>query len=145
MGELPLHGVSETVLDAEPEEAERGLADGRGDQDRLEGLVAGHPAFLAGWAALADLALARDQAVPAYAYARVGYHRGLDRVRRAGWKGQGPVPWSHPENRGFLSSIHALMRAAAAIGEVAEAQRCRDFLLQLDPADTLRVRGATFA
>ncbi len=145
MGELPLHGVTETVLDPEPEEAERALADGRGDADRLEAAVAAHPTFLGGWAALAELALARDQAVPAYAFARVGYHRGLDRIRRAGWKGQGPVPWSHPENRGFLSSVHALMRAAAAIGELPEAQRCRDFLLQLDPADTLKVRDTTFS
>jgi len=144
MGELPLHGVTETVLDPEPEEAEQALADVRGDQDRLEALVAAHPTFLAGWAALADLSLAGDRPVPAYAYARTGYHRGLDRARRAGWRGSGPVPWSHPENRGFLASAHALMRAAAVIGETPEAQRCRDFLLQLDPVDTLRVRPLRF-
>ena len=38
-----------------------------------------------------------------YAYARVGYHRSLDLLRRNGWKGHGPVPWEHEPNRGFLA------------------------------------------
>ena len=40
--------------------------------------------------------------VTVYAYARVGYHRSLDMLRRNGWKGHGPVPWEHEPNRGFL-------------------------------------------
>ena len=69
-----------------------------------------------------------------YAFARVGYHRGLDALRRSGWKGHGPVPWSHEPNRGFLRCLNALQRAAAAIGETDEAERCAAFLLDCDPA-----------
>jgi Protein of unknown function (DUF3151) len=97
-------------------------------------VAADHPASSAAWAALAEAALAAGQPVPAYAYARTGYHRGLDALRRSGWKGQGPVPWSHEPNRGFLRSVHALGRAAAAIGEDDEAQRCAHLLADSDPA-----------
>ncbi len=69
----------------------------------------------------------------AYAYARTGYHRGLDALRRAGWKGQGPVPWAHEPNRGFLRAVHALGRAAGAIGEADEAARCAQLLADSDP------------
>jgi hypothetical protein len=66
--------------------------------------------------------------IESYAYARTGYHRGLDTLRRAGWKGHGPIPWQHEANRGFLRSLHALARASAAIGDKEEAERCRAFL-----------------
>ena len=75
----------------------------------------------------------RGRVVESYAYARVGYHRGLDALRRNGWKGHGPVPWSHDPNRGFLRCLIALQRAAATIDEVDEAQRCADFILDCDP------------
>jgi hypothetical protein len=91
------------------------------------------PTSSAAWAALADRAFAAGSVVESYAYARVGYHRGLDALRRAGWKGHGPVPWAHEPNQGFLRSLHALGRAAAAIGETAEADRCRTFLRDSDP------------
>ncbi len=91
-------------------------------------VAAGHPACLAAWAALADAAMARGEAVMSYAYARTGYHRGLDQLRRAGWRGHGPIPWEHEPNQGFLRSLHALGRAAAALGEDDEAQRCQEFL-----------------
>jgi hypothetical protein len=71
--------------------------------------------------------------VESYAYARTGYHRGLDALRRSGWRGHGPVPWSHEPNRGFLRAVHALGRAAAAIGEDDEARRCETLLLDCDP------------
>ena len=64
----------------------------------------------------------------AYAYARTGYHRGLDQLRRSGWHGNGPIPWEHEPNRGFLRSLNALGESAAVIGEDDEAQRCEDFL-----------------
>ena len=67
-------------------------------------------------------------AVEAYAYARTGYHRGLDALRRAGWKGARPVPWAHEPNRGFLRRCTPLARAAEAIEETDEAQRCAAFL-----------------
>ncbi|WP_041939942.1 MULTISPECIES: DUF3151 domain-containing protein [Frankia] len=97
-------------------------------------VAAASPALSAPWAALAELALAGDRPVEAYAYARTGYHRGLDALRRAGWRGTGPVPWSHEPNRGFLRSLAALGRAAAAIGETEEATRCQNFLTDSDPA-----------
>ena len=91
--------------------------------------TAGHfPAYCAAWAALAERAMGAGDPVAAYAYARTGYHRGLDQLRRAGWHGSGPIPWEHEANRGFLRSLHMLGIAAAAIGEDEEADRCRDFL-----------------
>jgi hypothetical protein len=96
-------------------------------------VAAALPASSAAWAALAEGALAGGRPVEAYAYARTGYHRGLDALRRAGWKGQGPVPWAHEPNRGFLRALHALAQAAAAIGEQDEAARCAQFLADSDP------------
>jgi len=95
-------------------------------------VAAHHPTYLAAWADLADAALAAGDPVSAYAFARTGYHRGLDALRRSGWKGHGPVPWSHEPNRGFLRCLHALGRAAAAIGESEEAERCAAFLADSD-------------
>ena len=91
-------------------------------------VAARFPACSAAWAALAEGALAQGDAVTGYAYARTGYHRGLDQLRRAGWRGTGPIPWEHEPNRGFLRSLHALARAADAIGEQDEARRCEQFL-----------------
>ena len=105
--------------------------------------VAGrHPTYLAAWATLAERALDTGDAVAAYAYARTGYHRGLDALRRSGWKGHGPVPWSHEPNRGWLRSVHALGRAAASIGEQQEAERCATLLREssAEAADTLETR-----
>jgi hypothetical protein len=97
-------------------------------------VAAAHPASSAAWGALAQRALASEDYVTAYAFARTGYHRGLDQLRRSGWKGHGPVPWSHTPNRGFLRSLHALSLAAAAIGEADEAARCAQFVRDCDPA-----------
>jgi hypothetical protein len=93
-------------------------------------VVRRHPESPAAWATLAEAALADDGVddVTAYAYARVGYHRSLDQLRRNGWKGHGPVPWEHEPNRGFLRALAALAVAAERIGEDPEAQRCREFL-----------------
>jgi hypothetical protein len=99
-----------------------------------EQVAAAYPTSSAAWATLAEAALADGRNVEAYAYARAGYHRGLDALRRAGWRGSGPIPWSHEPNRGFLRSLHALERAAAAIGETDEATRCAKFLADSDPA-----------
>lgn len=97
-------------------------------------VAAAHPAASVAWAALAEEALAADKAVTAYAYARTGYHRGLDQLRRSGWKGFGPVPYGHQPNRGFLRCVAALARAADAIGETDEFSRCCDLLDDCDPA-----------
>lgn len=91
-------------------------------------VAASFPTYSLAWAMLADDAFAAGRVVESYAYARTGYHRGLDALRRAGWKGHGPIPWSHEPNRGFLRALHALARAAASIGEADEAERCATFL-----------------
>jgi hypothetical protein len=97
------------------------------------------PTYSAAWAGLADAALEAGDPVTGYAFARTGYHRGLDQLRKNGWRGHGPVPWSHAPNRGFLRSLHALALTAAAIGEADEAARCAQFLRDCDPraADAL--------
>jgi hypothetical protein len=97
-------------------------------------VVVAHPESPLAWAVLAEQALTEGtDNVAAYAFARVGYHRSLDRLRRHGWKGHGPVPWDHVPNRGFLRALAALARAADAIGETAEVERCREFLRDSSP------------
>jgi len=85
------------------------------------------------WAVLADQAWSEGRVVESYAFARVGYHRGLDALRRNGWKGHGPVPWDHEPNQGFLRCLAALGRASQAIGEGEEVVRIGDFLGDCDP------------
>jgi hypothetical protein len=97
---------------------------------RVAEVVASAPRYLDGWAELGDLG--RDT-IERYAAYRVGYHRGLDTLRANGWRGSGYVRWSEPTNRGFLRSLRGLGEMAAEIGETDEAERCRTFLLQLDP------------
>ena len=129
-------GPPETILDPEPAEARDALEQAldRPDGERRPAVVevvARWPRFLAGWATLGDLA--RDE-VEAYACYRVGYHRGLDRLRQSGWRGSGYVRWQHETNRGFLRALQGLQQKAATIGEVDEAERCALFLAQLDPS-----------
>ena len=127
-------GLGETVLPEPPESASTALADavasGSQARDAISHVVARHPAYLEAWAELGDRA--RDE-IEAYACYRVGYHRGLDALRAAGWRGSGYVRWSRPTNRGFLRALEGLSRLAATIGETAESDRCRQFLTQLDP------------
>jgi hypothetical protein len=128
-------GPPETVLSPEPADALAALAEARaaepGDRrDRVAAVAARWPRFLDAWASLGELA--RDE-VEAYAYYRIGYHRGLDRLRGEGWRGSGYVRWEHETNRGFLRSLDGLRRMAEAIGETDEAERCALFLAQLDP------------
>ncbi len=117
-----------TLLPGDPE-AEAALAAGT---DPAE-VAAGHPRASAAWAALAEEALSAGRTIEGYAYARTGYHRGLDALRRNGWKGFGPVPWSHEPNRGFLRCVTELAKAAEAIGETAEQERCTQLLRDCDP------------
>src|SRR3954447_26350934 len=126
-----LGGPPPTLLPDEPEP--RAALEGGDDPAEV---AARWPTSSAAWAELADRAFADGRVVESYAYARVGYHRGLDALRRNGWKGHGPVPWSHEPNRGFLRCLHALGRAAASIGETDEAERCTAFLRDSDPAAT---------
>lgn len=87
-----------------------------------------YPASSYVWALLAEAALDRGDEVTAYAFARTGYHRGLDSLRKAGWRGHGPVPVDHQANQGFLRALLALAEAADQIGETEEATRCTTFL-----------------
>ena len=96
-------------------------------------MAASHPSASIAWAELAERALEADDAVTAYAFARTGYHRGLDQLRRHGWKGFGPVPYDHEPNRGFLRCVAALARAAQSIGEEDEYIRCLDLINESDP------------
>lgn len=116
-------GPPPTHLPDDPCEAE--LAAGAAPVD----VVRRHPASPAAWAALAEESRAAGaDDVTVYAYARVGYHRSLDLLRRNGWKGHGPVPWEHAPNRGFLRCLALLALSAGAIGEDAEEHRCAEFL-----------------
>lgn len=92
-----------------------------------------HPTSSTAWAALSDQAWADGRVMESYAFARVGYHRGLDALRRNGWKGHGPVPWSHEPNQGFLRCLRALHRSALAIGEDDEVMRIDAFMTDCDP------------
>jgi hypothetical protein len=121
-------GPPPTLLPEDPAAAQ--LAAG----DEPRDVVVAHPESPLAWATLAERALAEgSDDVVAYAFARVGYHRSLDLLRRNGWKGQGPVPWEHVPNRGFLRALAALAKAAAAIGETAEEERCGQFLRDSSP------------
>ncbi|WP_336921747.1 DUF3151 domain-containing protein [Aquipuribacter sp. SD81] len=140
-----LGGPAPTYLPAELHEPAEGEL-GRGRP--VASVAAAHPASSLAWAVLAEGELAaadearaagRDEerlahAVAAYAYARTGYHRGLDALRRSGWKGRGPVPWEHAPNRGYLRSVRALAGAAEHVGEAEEVARLRDLLLDGDPS-----------
>jgi hypothetical protein len=128
-------GLPETVIPAPPAEAAAALADAVAEPDdrrraAVAAVAARYPRFLDAWAMLSELA---GDDVEAYAYARVGYHRGLDTLRGAGWRGSGYVRWRQPTNRGFLRSLEALRRGAERIGETDEEERCALFLHQLDP------------
>ncbi|TPG16901.1 DUF3151 domain-containing protein [Pedococcus bigeumensis] len=117
-----LLGIPETRLPVDPAAAklDEGVA---ADQ-----VAAAYPTSSLAWATLAEDALADGRTVEGYAYARTGYHRALDSLRKNGWRGQGPVPWEHEPNRGFLRALAALSRAAGAIGETEEELRCAQFL-----------------
>jgi hypothetical protein len=129
-------GIPETVLAPEDPEAQAALAAALAEpidvrRDAVASVAAGWPRYLDAWARLG--ALGRDD-IERYACFRVGYHRGLDRLRQSGWRGSGYVRWRHEANRGFLRALDGLARSAAVIGEVDEAQRCDEFLHQLEPA-----------
>ncbi|WHU47557.1 DUF3151 domain-containing protein [Gordonia sp. L191] len=121
------------VLLTGDDEAESALLNGAEPAE----VAAQHPTASIAWAYLAERALSGTpdtlKVIEAYAYARTGYHRGLDQLRRHGWKGFGPVPWSHEPNQGFLRCVGTLARAAQAVGEEDEYLRCLDLLNDSDP------------
>lgn len=131
MSQLPITEPAETRI-SEPDGSVEALAAATTVQE-LIAVAARFPICLAAWAALGEEALRDGRPVQAYAYFRVGYHRGLDRIRRAGWRGSGHVLWAHEGNRGFLRSLRGLHLAAAAIGERDEDERCAKFFADLAP------------
>ena len=124
-----LGGPPPTYLPSDP--AESALASSSGlpaDEATARAAASAHPDSSLAWAILAEHRLAAGDTLTGYAFARVGYHRGLDALRRNGWKGYGPIPADHEPNQGFLRCLTALADASEAIGDLAEAERCRQFL-----------------
>lgn len=123
-----LGGPEPTLLPVDGADADARAALAAGEDAR--GTVRLAPAASLVWALLAEQALQdTGDPVAAYAYARTGYHRGLDALRRAGWRGRGPIPADHEPNQGFLRALLALAEAADAIGESQEAERCEQLLV----------------
>ena len=135
------------LLPLEPDKALEALTEAlhigdAGSPERRAALTAvarSWPAFVGGWAYLAEAARAQGQDVEAYAFARTGYHRAVDRLRGNGWRGMGLVPWTHAPNHSALLAFHELLRAAELIGETSEVERMRTLLLDSDPSDPLGV------
>lgn len=126
-------GIPETVLpQANPELLAQLKAAVESEDPRAATaiIVSNNPLLLEGWAALGNLG---QDSIESYAFYRVGYHRGLDALRKAGWRGSGYVRYSHESNRGFLDCLSGLRNSAQEIGERAEVDRCDTFLAQLDP------------
>jgi hypothetical protein len=128
-------GLPETILPPVSGQAEGALARAMAEpveqrKAALASVAATFPRYIEAWAALAEIA---TDPIEGYAYARVGYHRGLDALRGAGWRGSGYVRWRYPTNRGFLRALDQLRARAAAIGERDEEERCDTFLHQCDP------------
>ena len=128
LGENLFEGPPATLLPEDPAAAEFAAGDAAAD------VVRRHPTSSLAWAELSDEAWTDGRPLESYAFARVGYHRGLDALRRNGWKGFGPVPWSHEPNQGFLRCLRSLARAAEAIGETDEVNRLGVFIEECDPS-----------
>jgi hypothetical protein len=132
-------GPPPTLLPEDPAAAELAAVS---DPAQVAEVVRRHPASPLAWATLGALATEHSaDPVTVYAYARVGYHRSLDLLRRNGWKGHGPVPWEHEPNRGFLMCLALLARAAQEIGEAEEYERCSTFLRDSSPEGYAALMG----
>ncbi|WP_293694434.1 DUF3151 domain-containing protein [uncultured Agrococcus sp.] len=127
--------IGENLLQPDPTllPEEREVVNALADGEPPSQVVRAHPESPLAWVELSDHAWEEGSELEAYAYARVGYHRGLDALRGAGWRGSGPVPWSHEPNRGVLRCLYALRRAAERIGESGEVDRLSEFLEGADP------------
>lgn len=138
---LLANSAPETLLPEDPAVAALKGA----DKSTFYEVVRAYPTSSLCWALLAEASLSAESTeadVAAYAYARTGYHRGLDALRRAGWKGTGPIPWEHEPNRGFLRALWALAVAAQRIGDVEEEKRCKEFLRDSSETAWTELSGA---
>ncbi len=84
----------------------------------VSSVVVSHPSSSLAWALLADEAWERGATLESYAYARVGYHRGLDALRKAAGAAPGPCRGRTSRTAG-APALFALRRAAEAIEEPA--------------------------
>jgi hypothetical protein len=136
VSELPMADRHETVLPPPGDAAQAALTEalGRSEPDErreaVARVVAEFPTYVAGWS---ELSLLGRDPIERYAYARVGYHRGLDALRANGWGGRGFVRWSRATNRPLLACLAHLRSAAEEIGEDREVERLTAFLHELDP------------
>ena len=128
---LSPQGPPETRLPEIDPSIRHELRQSAGSREALANVVARYPRCIEAWVVLGDHG--RDP-IERYAYYRIAYHRGLDSLRQNGWRGSGYVRWSHEPNRGFLLALVRLAEMAAVIGENDEAERCRLFVLQLEPS-----------
>jgi hypothetical protein len=132
-----LLGVPETRLPFEPEVVD--ALDRATTTDDVVAVASTFPKSSLAWARLAEATFDPANPITAYAFARVGYHRGLDALRKAGWRGQGPIPWNHTPNQGVLRSLYMLRKTADAIGEADEVTRLTDFLRDADETTVARI------
>ncbi len=131
---LSRSGPPETVLPPDDPNCVAALADALGAEgdprSAIAAVTADWPRSIACWVALGDHG--RDT-MERYAAYRVAYHRGLDLMRASGWRGSGFLRATHETNVAFLLALRKLGEMAAEIGEDDEAQRCAQFVEQLDP------------
>lgn len=135
--------IGENLLRPEPTllEQDESVVQAYERGELAEDIARAHPSSPLAWALAADDAYGEGRELEAYAFARVGYHRGLDALRRGGWKGAGPVPWSHEPNRGVLRAFYALRRSAHQIGELDEVSRLTDLLNDADPGAIAQIEA----
>lgn len=118
------------------------LLDAAGEPHVLRLVVARYPRSALAWAKLADATFDVNEPLESYAYARVGYHRGIESLQAIGWEGEGSIPWAHEPNRGVLRAMYALRRAADAIREADEAARLTELLTAADPTAATEIEAA---
>lgn len=135
--------IGENLLSPEPTRlaAETNVTEAFANNEPAERVVKTYPESPLAWATLANEASLAGRVVESYAFARVGYHRGLDALRRAGWRGTGPIPWDHEPNQGVLLALYALRRAADQIGETHEVTRLTEFLQGADAQAIAQIEG----
>ncbi|WBT09316.1 DUF3151 domain-containing protein [Corynebacterium sp. SCR221107] len=108
--------------------------------------VLANPASPSCWATLAlgrlEEASSDEEKAIAYAFARTGYHRSLDRLRANGWRGHGPIPFAHEPNQGVLRAIASLALASELIGDNEEFERCKKLLEDSDAGCVEKLLGA---
>ena len=129
-------GLPETVLPPEDPEiielldSALKLKDENQRRGKINEIAGNFPASIEVWK---TVAMNGRDIIESYAAFRVGYHRGLDALRKNGWRGSGYVRWRHPSNRGFLECLLGLQKISEEIRALEEADRCRIFVFQLEP------------